>query len=325
MPAKQPLDPRFMELASRFLDGEATPEELESLNDLLYDDSRALDTLAELLNQHGALAWTQRGQASFKGIPVSETSAGTGRDSGPAPRRAWWIAIPLAACLLVTVGIIRFAPGGSPSGLKINPSQTAPVTPEERTLSCQDGVSPSQDYRGTRDTMLLERDAATPRGSEPLLEVDGESSGRPALLQWDLREIPPGSRVISASLDLTVTSVSPGGECEAQMLSRPWVESQATWIEFASGRRWEVPGGRGGRDRDSQVLAHFKPVRGLLSIPLNDAGLTIVQRWINSADSNHGLILKMSNPAGEFSFHSRESGIASKRPKLTVSYSPAIK
>ena len=112
-----------------------------------------------------------------------------------------------------------------------------------------------------------------PRGSEPQLEVEGESGGRPSLLKFDLRAISPGSRVISASLDLTVTAVSRERECEVYMIARPWVESQATWIEFSSGRRWEIPGARGSQDRGTQLLANFRPVRGVVSIPLNDAGI----------------------------------------------------
>src|SRR5258706_14087446 len=128
MTEKPPLDPRFIELASRFLDGMSTPEELESLNTILKDDPRALETMAELLNQHGTLAWIQRGLASFKGIPSSGTSESVVRDPDPSPRRVWWIAIPLAACLLVTVGIIRFAPGAGPPTPKANFSGTDPVT-----------------------------------------------------------------------------------------------------------------------------------------------------------------------------------------------------
>jgi hypothetical protein len=171
----------------------------------------------------------------------------------------------------------------------------------------------------------MEKDPLESRGSDRLLEVEGEAGGRPALLQWDLRQIPPGSQVISVSLALTVTSVSGNRECEAYMLSRPWVESQANWIEYSSNRRWEVPGGKGLQDRGSQVLARFKPVRGVINVPLNEAGLAAVQRWVNSDGSNHGLLLQMTDRASEFTFHSRESENAIQRPKLTVNYRPAVK
>jgi hypothetical protein len=325
MAEKEDLDPRFMELASRFLDGAATAEELESLDGIVRNDPRALDTLGELLNQHGTLAWTQRGQASFKGETSPLTFPGTAKGPDPSPRRAWWIAIPLAACLLLTLVIIRYAPRGVVSTPKIVPPEPPVAAPEWLTLSFQDGVSPLKDYRGTRDTMLVERETSKKPGSEPLLEVDGESGGRPALLQWDLREIPPGSRLVSASLTLTVTSITGDREYEAYAVFRPWVESQANRIEYSSNRRWEVPGGKGSQDRGSRVLARFKPMRGAVALPLNEAGLAAVQRWVNSADSNHGLLLETTDRAGEFSFHSRESEIASYRPRLTVSYRPPTK
>jgi hypothetical protein len=155
--------------------------------------------------------------------------------------------------------------------------------------------------------------------------VEGESGGRPSLLKFDLRAIPPGSRVISATLDLTITAVSRERQCEAYMVSRPWVESQATWIEFSAGRRWEVSGARGSQDRGMQLLARFSPVRGVVSVPLTDAGIAAVQRWINSDGANHGLLLQTTDRASEFTFHSREAGTASLRPKFTVNFLPAVK
>lgn len=322
MPEMNSPDPRFLDLASRFLDGEASAEELEALDEITRNDPRAVETLGELLNQHGTLAWMQRGQASFKAASSKEAlSAST---PVPARRQAWWIAIPLAACLLVTAGVIRFAPAGILQAPKPKPPEVPAAKPDWRTLSFQDGRLPSADYQGTRDTRLIE-ESSEPRGSDPLLEVEGESGGRPALLLWDLRAIPPGSRVISASVELTVTSVSGDRECEAYTASRPWVESRATWMEFASGRRWEAPGAKGEEDRGSQAVARFKPVRGVTRIPLNDAGVAIVQRWINSDGANHGLILQMTDQVSEFTFHSREAGTPSVRPKLTVNFLPAIR
>lgn len=312
-----------MELASRFLDGAATEEELESLDIIVKSDSRALETLAELLHQHGTLAWTQRGRASFReGIPPGASPVTAGNYKDPPPHRAWWIAIPLAACLLLTLAIIRYAPGGLLTTPKVNPPVVPAVGPDFLTVSFQDGVSPSREYGGTRDTMLVERDSSRKMGSERVLEVDGESGGRPALLRWDLREIPPGSRLVSASLTLTVTSITGDQEYESYAVLRPWIESQATWIESSSSRRWEVPGGKGVQDKGTRVLARFKPVRGAVTVPLNEAGLTAVQRWVNSTDSNFGLLLQATDLAGEFSFHSRESETPSHRPRLTVSYRP---
>src|SRR5690348_1476248 len=101
-----------MELASRFLDGAATDQELERLDAIVRENPRALEALAELLHQHGTLAWTQRGQASFR---KNEDAGPDLRGEVPTkgePRRRWWIAVPLAACLLITFAVIRLAPSG---------------------------------------------------------------------------------------------------------------------------------------------------------------------------------------------------------------------
>jgi len=327
MPEERAPDPEFLELASRFLDGVATVEEMEALDQLLRKDPANLRTLGELLNQHGTLAWTQRGRASFNQENVSLPQGLMSQGRRPASHRGWWIAIPLAACLLLSVAIVRFTPGKAPPV----PGEQSPAIPSaadplSRTLSFQDGLSPTPDYRGGRNVRLMEKDPWESRGAESFLEVDSSSehSERPVLLQWDLRAIPPGSRVASVVLEIVVTDASRDREAGAYALLRPWNESQANWMEYSSGRRWESPGARGSRDRDSQVLARFKPARGPLTIPLTAAGLGIVQRWVNSPDSNRGLLLQMLGRPGEFTFHARGSSTPEARPRLTVTFYPRL-
>jgi hypothetical protein len=281
-----------------------------------------------LLNQHGTLAWTQRGRASFNRESASLPQGVLAGGRMPASHRGWWVAIPLAACLLLSVAIVRFAPGKIPAAPGDHSSAKPPkADPLSRTLAFQDGISPSPDYRGAHNVRLLEKEPWGNRGPEAYLEVDSSSehADRPVLLEWDLRAIPPGSRISSVTLELTVTDASRDREAEAYALSRPWVENQANWMEYASGRRWESPGARGSRDRDSsQVLARFKPARGTLLIPFTEAGLGFFQRWVNSPDSNRGLILQMAGRPGEFTFHGRGSSTPSARPKLTVTFYPSL-
>src|SRR5258708_16635609 len=155
------------------------------------NDPQALNALGELLNQHGTLAWMQRGRASFKGFLSEKALSATGAGAAPA-RRVWWIAIPLAACLLVTVGIIRFGPVGTLPVPKPNLPDVPAVKPEWRTLSFQDGSYPSADYRGTRDTRLIERESAERRGPEPLPRRGGGARGRPAAAPFARPAVRPG-------------------------------------------------------------------------------------------------------------------------------------
>ncbi|HLY74742.1 MAG TPA: DNRLRE domain-containing protein [Planctomycetota bacterium] len=327
MPQERDHDPGFLELASCFLDGVATDQEMEALDLSLRKDPQNLRTFAELLNQHGTLAWTQRGRESFSREAAALAPGAIGGHPPPSPRRGWWIAIPLAACLLLLIAIVRFRPEQVPSAPgEIASVKPPPTDPLSRTLSFQDGLSPSPDYRGARNVRLMDREPRESRGPEPYLEVDssGEHPDRPVLLQWDLRAIPPGSRLSSVTLELVVTDASRDREAEAHALLRPWVESQANWMEYASGRHWESPGARGSRDRDTQVLARFKAARGAITIPFSEAGLGFVQRWVNSPDSNRGLLLQMAGPSGEFTFHGRGSSTPSARPKLTVTFYPRL-
>src|SRR5437660_9754356 len=94
-------DDRFMELASRFLEGAASAEDLEALDAILKVDERARETLAELLHQHGTLAWTERGQAAFSGSGLKEKFLPELALDAQRPGRAWWMAVPIAACLAI--------------------------------------------------------------------------------------------------------------------------------------------------------------------------------------------------------------------------------
>jgi hypothetical protein len=67
-------------------------------------------------------------------------------------------------------------------------------------------------------------------------------------------------------------------------------------------------------------------VKGSITIPLNEEGLSVVQRWIDSREENRGLAIAYSaNKKGEFSFASRKAPDASTRPLLTVTFTPPPK
>ena len=100
------------------------------------------------------------------------------------------------------------------------------------------------------------------------------------------------------------------------------VEGKATWNETASGQSWQVAGADGSEDRGSTVLgAILDSSEGLSTISLDSTGIAVVQAWVNNPASNHGfIILDYINASDGLDFSSRENGIVSKRPKLTVAY-----
>src|SRR5690606_23133017 len=106
-------------------------------------------------------------------------------------------------------------------------------------------------------------------------------------------------------------------------LLRSWNESQVSWNNAASGTRWGTAGASGSGDRSSTAVAQFTPsATGNLTITLNAAGLALLQSWINSPSSNHGLIIQdYGNSDGYAAYSSEDS--TSRRPKLTITFAPA--
>lgn len=290
---------RLEELLSGYLDGSSTEAEVGELTGMLRGSADRQRVAARLFVQHGSLAWILRGAGSSRSAPGTLARS---------PFRPWWIAVPLAASLLVTVFIIRSSPG--------------PGSADLRTLIFQDGVSPTPSYAGTQDARLSDKDLTFNRGSDAFIEVESSSDagGKPTLLRWDLREIPPGSAVSSVSITLGMASVSREEAYVVHALQRPWVEIEATWLEYAAGKPWGSPGGKGPDDRGSPVLARFVPVRGAFTFDLSPDGVKVVQGWVDAPVSNRGFILLSTTDQGEFYAHSREAETPSSRPKIAVTF-----
>ena len=109
-------------------------------------------------------------------------------------------------------------------------------------------------------------------------------------------------------------------------LKRAWIENEATWNEYASGQSWQVAGADGPEDRGSTVLGIMTgPVLGITTIPLNLAGVAVVQSWVDNPSSNNGFVcLDYLTASNSMDFSSREAATVAERPKLTVTYNRAI-
>jgi len=191
------------------------------------------------------------------------------------------------------------------------------VTATTVSVSFQDGVN---GYAGTRDTKLMSQDPDLNFGGAIRLELDG-SPPRSSLLYWDLASIPSGSIVHSVDVTVNITNAS-GHVYEFYESLQPWVESEATWNEYAIGKTWEIDGSDGFSDRGSTVLGSILGGKGLATISLNAAGVAMVQAWVDNPSSSHGfIILNYISATNGLDFSSRETGTVSERPKLTVTYS----
>ncbi len=187
-------------------------------------------------------------------------------------------------------------------------------------VAFQDGVAPSLDYAGTRDTKLRSDAPSTPFGDADFLEVDA-GPDYTSLIRWDLSSIPDSAIVLDATLVLNVTNVSTASY-QLYTVSSAWDESDATWIERSSGQAWSIPGASGEQDRSDLSLSDVDgPVLGEIRIPLSSSAITTIQEWVSDPIRNHGFIVQNYETADDgLDFASREATDPSHRPRLEVGY-----
>ncbi|MEX0585956.1 MAG: DNRLRE domain-containing protein, partial [Pirellulales bacterium] len=207
----------------------------------------------------------------------------------------------------------------------------------------QNGVSQNEAYNGSFDAWINETNPTQQNGDTTVLRVDGEDPApneQFILLKWNLAtaatSIPSNAIVQRASVVANVTDNSLGQNYQIYPLLRDWVENQATFQIPRLGDDWEIDGARGGTDRGTTSLgtvglAGAVPTR--IAFPLNAAGVTLVDQWIDGASPNHGILLGdvpggTANNALEMSSSEATStqcapgsaGTACQRPALLIVY-----
>lgn len=126
-------------------------------------------------------------------------------------------------------------------------------------------------------------------------------SDKMAFIRFDVSAVPPGARVISATLTLEV--IGNGGiPIDVRRVTRPWMEMEPTWATFSDASRPGTP------------EATFTPVEGRVSVELTQ----LVQSWVADPANNFGLSLSQATMTSSSTFRSSDWGVVSERPALDV-------
>jgi len=203
------------------------------------------------------------------------------------------------------------------------PTATLPVM----TVTFQNGVG---GYAGTTDTYLERGHPATNYGSEPTLNLKTkEDSRKHGLIRFDVSTIPTSALVVRARLHLFMSSYYSLGQhtgiLHPHRLLRPWVESEATWLEAAAGTPWAVPGANGlnvdYEAESSDALPITPDLRGTwITLDVTP----IVGYWVQNPGQNYGLVLRFVHPENksvEIQLVSSDYGAYPQLfPRLEVAY-----
>ena len=205
----------------------------------------------------------------------------------------------------------------TPSG---PPTETPTPTPfaGEKTIKLQQGLN---GYQSVTDSYISAWHPNTSYSKKTVLavRVNNIMSG---LLQFDLRQIPPGSRILEATLHLArVDPRKPTVHLDIYELRRKW-DNAVTYNRSRKNTHWQKPGAAGLKDADPHPL-NAQPIAVPPGGEADFDVAAIVQKWVNNPSQNFGLIVRgNSNIDKQYSFGSSENNNQNVRPYLEIRFIP---
>jgi hypothetical protein len=168
------------------------------------------------------------------------------------------------------------------------------------------------------DAMVDASDSGGIYGSQPGMSVgysQVDLTMSRALIRFDLSNIPVGTTINSARLQLYITESSPADDVtlEVARMTEDWDETTVTWAN-------------GHQDTIEDLEPPITKVVGLATRVWIELSVTdLVQSWLDGDFPNYGLALHGPEWNTEYirTFASRESAAGSSAPRLIVNYGPA--
>ena len=179
-------------------------------------------------------------------------------------------------------------------------------------------------YTGVKDTYIVsdsfpgEGPNDPSHGSAVELYFGGDWR-RKALIQFDLTGVVPSGKLLKGA-KLTVylpASLASEVNLEAYEIKCDWLDTQATWFQATATDNWEAAGAEGASDR---LLTSYAVRKVKNAGPYSFDLTTLVQRWLDALNANHGLIFMGSGAAGKYKLGASENSDTGRRPLLDIWY-----
>ena len=167
-------------------------------------------------------------------------------------------------------------------------------------------------------------------GSGKQLWLSNGGSAHNALVEFNLSNLPPGARVLSATLDLynNATDAATDGVISVHRITRSWVEGSGvqtgttpadgvSWDAYDGVNAWTTPGG----DYDPREIASA-PVPDLSARWYTFDVSSLVTDWLNGTHFNHGVLVRVSGGSvTKLHFVTGDDNLnPDQHPKLTITY-----
>ncbi|MES9884344.1 MAG: DNRLRE domain-containing protein, partial [Sedimenticola sp.] len=124
--------------------------------------------------------------------------------------------------------------------------------------------------------------------------ADGRSKSQElrSLFQWDVKDVPAGSKINAVNITFDVVDVS-GGTYQLYGLKSAWSESSANWAA--------------GNNLGKLITTIKATSKGKHTVTLNADGIALVQGWLDGG-SNYGLVMRTGGSTDGLDVRSREGG-----------------
>lgn len=187
----------------------------------------------------------------------------------------------------------------------------------------------------TKATFIKDSSTGSNSGTSTMLELDGgvSSTGAPSaknvLVAWDLSSIPQGAGVLHAEMVVTIGSGSASSDEPYALheLLRSWNESGSTGASWNHAIRttaaWQTPGALGANDSSPVRLGLMPLDSGIdvsATVPLNPAGRSVVEKWIDSPATNFGFLIEAEPGTDDGLEFRSDDHLSGGAPQLKVIY-----